>query len=118
MKQNAVLNPNEAQTLRLPDAVHTSESGIVSRTLVQSPELRVVLFAFAEGQELTQHTSSRRAIVQVLQGTCEFLFSGTWQKLEEGMLLHMPPGHPHAVKAAHGPFVMLLTLSAEPRPAA
>ncbi len=109
-----LLPSDDAQTLTLAQAVQTSPSGIVSRTVLQSPELRVVLFAFAEGQELTSHTSRRRALVQILEGECEFFFAGKWQTLRAGALLHMPPNHPHAVRAAGGPFSMLLTLGTEP----
>lgn len=99
--------------LTLADAVQTSPAGIVSRTVLQTPELRVILFAFAEGQELTGHSSKRRAVVQILQGEAEFQFNGEWQRLAAGTLLHLPPEHPHAVRAAGGAFSMLLTLGAE-----
>lgn len=104
---------DEAQALSLSDAAQHAEAGIVSQTLLQSPEVHVVLFTFAAGQELTSHTSRRRALVHVLDGGCEFFFAGRWQRLAAGALLHLPPHHPHAVRAAHGPFSMLLTLGAE-----
>jgi len=113
MSQRTLLAIDEAQALKLDDAVQVSPSGIVSRTVLQSPETRVVLFTFAEGQELTTHTSKRRAIVQVLDGACDFHFAGKWQRLEAGTLLHLPPNHPHAVRASSGPFSMLLTLGNE-----
>ena len=108
-----LLPANDAQALKLSEAIQVSASGIVSRTLVQTPEARVVLFTFAEGQELTSHTSSRRAFVQILDGVCDFFFTGRWQRLESGMFLHLPPNHPHAVRAGAGPFSMLLTLGAD-----
>ncbi len=114
MNPRTLLSSDDAQTLTLAQAVQTSPSGIVSRTVLQSSELRVVLFAFAEGQELTSHTSRRRALVQILDGECEFFFAGRWQRLVAGALLHLPPNHPHAVRAADGPFSMLLTLGSEP----
>lgn len=114
MSQSSLLAADAAQTLALADAAQVSSSGIVSRTVVQTPELRAVLFAFDAGQELTSHTSRRRALVQVLTGACDFFYAGDWHRLEPGALLHMPPGHPHAVRASQGPFTMLLTLGAEP----
>ena len=113
MTQHTLLAADEAQSLQLSDAVQQSPSGIVSRTLLQTPEARVLLFTFAEGQELTSHTSRRRALVQILDGGCDFFFAGKWQRLEAGSFLHLPPGHPHAVRAGAGPFSMLLTLGAE-----
>lgn len=113
MSQRTLLPADAANTLELAAAVQTSAAGIVSRTVLQTPELRVVLFAFAEGQELTAHSSKRRALVQILQGECEFKFNGVWSRLGAGSLLHMPPDHPHAVRAHAGAFSMLLTLGAD-----
>lgn len=113
MSQRTLLAADEAQALKLIDATQVSASGIVSRTVLQTPEARVVLFTFAEGQELTSHTSRRRALIQIIDGACDFLFAGRWQRLETGTFLHLPPNHPHAVRASAGAFSMLLTLGAE-----
>jgi quercetin dioxygenase-like cupin family protein len=114
MTQRTLLAADQAQAIKLADAAQVSAAGVVSRTVLQTPEARVVLFTFADGQELTSHTSRRRALVHVLEGACDFLFEGKWQRLEAGMFLHLPPNHPHAVRAAAGPFSMLLTLGPEP----
>jgi quercetin dioxygenase-like cupin family protein len=114
MSQPTLLSRDDAAALTLGDATQVSPSGIVSRTVLQAPELRVVLFTFADGQELTSHTSRRRALVQILDGACDFLFAGRWQRLEAGTIVHLPPDHPHAVRAGAGPFSMLLTLGTEP----
>lgn len=114
MAQPSLIAQDAAQALALAEHAQVSSAGIVSRTVLQTPELRVVLFAFDAGQELTSHTNRRRAVVQVLSGVCEFLFNGAWQRLEAGTLLHLPPNHPHAVRSGAGPFTMLLTLAAEP----
>jgi quercetin dioxygenase-like cupin family protein len=114
MNPRTLLSADEAQTLALAPAAQVSAAGIVSRTVLQTPALRVVLFAFAEGQELTGHSSQRRAVVQILSGECEFQFNGAWSRLTAGTLLHLPPDHPHAVRAHTGAFTMLLTLGADP----
>lgn len=109
-----LLPKDEARSIALAEAVQTSAAGIVSRTLLQTPEVRVVLFTFAAGQELTTHTSARRAVIQVLDGAGDFFFGDRWERLSAGTLLHLPPRHPHAVRAGAGTFTMLLTLAAEP----
>ena len=114
MSQTTLLAANEAQALKLSEEAQGSSSGIVSRTVLQAPEIRVVLFTFAAGQELTSHTNRRRALVQILEGSCEFFFADRWQTLEAGTFLHLPPNHPHAVRAGDKAFSMLLTLAAEP----
>lgn len=114
MAPSALINEATAATVDLAACAQISEAGIVSRTLLGGPDLRVVHFSFAEGQELTTHTSDRRALVQVLTGECDFEFNGQWQVLRPGELLHMPPGHVHAVRAGRGAFTMLLTLGRRP----
>jgi quercetin dioxygenase-like cupin family protein len=114
MKNPAILPNDLAQTLKVADALQYSSSSVVSRTLLQTPEVRVVLFAFSDEQELKPHVNNRRAFIQILEGVCSFLFVERWQRLEAGTFLHLPPGHPHAVRASEGPFAMLLTLGAEP----
>lgn len=87
-------------------------ASVVSRSLLQTADARVTLFSFAAGQELTSHTNRRRALVQILSGACDFFYADAWHRLEAGTLLHLPPNHPHAVRAAE-PFTMLLTLCAD-----
>ena len=96
--------------LSLSDETRFAPNGIVSRTLLRTSNSRMVLFGFAEGQELTEHTSTQHATIQVLSGQCEFSLAGKPHTLKAGDLLYMPPGLPHAVKATTR-FSMLLTLS-------
>jgi quercetin dioxygenase-like cupin family protein len=116
MSQAALLPNDDAKALSLRETTESTTAGIVSRTLLNTPDTRVTLFSFAAGQELTAHTNPRRALIQIVDGSCEFLFGGTWQTLKAGDLLHLPPSHPHAVKASAGPFVMLLTLIVPEKP--
>ena len=115
IKSHTIFPSNKAALLKFSDLAAVSSSGIVSRAVLQTVELRVVHFVFDEGQELTEHSSPHRALVQILEGACDFLFDGKWQRLDAGSLLHMPPNHPHALKANHGPFSMLLTLGIQPK---
>ncbi len=113
MGQTTVFSSDTAQALSLASAVEISPSGIASRTLLQTPEIRVVLFAFDAGQELTSHTSRRRALAHVITGTCDFFYEGSWHALQPGSLVHLPPSHPHAVRAGDAPCTLLLTLGTE-----
>jgi len=113
MTTTSILPPNKACAIHLQEAVQSAPAGIVSRTVLSTDDARVVLFSFAEGQELTAHTNRRRALVQILEGECDFQFGGEWHRLAAGTLLHLPPNDPHAVRAGSGPFSMLLTLCSE-----
>ena len=96
--------------LALGEETRFAANGIVSRTLLRTPASRVVLFGFAEGQELTEHTSTQSAVVQILSGECEFSLGGKPHNVKAGDLIYMPPNLPHALRATTQ-FSMLLTLS-------
>src|SRR5262245_15066488 len=109
MNEMPLLDSAEAKVLSLGDETQFTANGIVSRTLLRTLTTRIVLFGFAEGQELSEHTSTAQALIQILSGRCEFILEGKSHALEAGDLLHMPPNLPHAVKATER-FSMLLTL--------
>ena len=103
------MDAKSEKVISLAQETQFAPNGIVSRTLLRTPTARVVLFGFAEGQELTEHTSTQHALIQVLSGECEFSLSGKPHNLKAGDFLYMPPNAPHAVKATKQ-FSMLLTL--------
>jgi quercetin dioxygenase-like cupin family protein len=109
MSEQPLIDIKQEKILSLAQETQFAANGIVSRTLLRAPGARVVLFGFAEGQELTEHTSTQHALVQVLSGECEFLLSGKAHNLKTGDFLYMPPNVPHALKATRQ-FSMLLTL--------
>ena len=108
-----LLSPAAAGICGLLEPVKNVAHGIVSRAVLTTPALRLTLFHFAAGQELSEHTSKARALVQVLTGTCRFTVDGQTHTLKPGDLLHLHPGAPHAVTAPE-PFSMLLTQVTEP----
>ena len=110
MAEQPLITTGAQEILSLPEETHFAPNGIVSRTLLRTANSRVVLFGFAEGQELTEHTSTQHAVVQILSGECDFLLAGEAHKLKAGDLLYMPPNLPHAAKATTK-FSMLLTLT-------
>lgn len=91
------------------DFVEVPTTGTLSRTLYQDDAIKVVVFGFAEGEELSEHTASRPAIVQVLRGELELTLGGESVTAREGAWIHMRAGLRHAVRA-HTSSVMVLTL--------
>jgi quercetin dioxygenase-like cupin family protein len=113
MSKSTLFDPTQTGVLHLAEATQFSDAGIVSRALHDQDGVRVTLFAFAAGQQLTEHASPARALVQILTGTCEFTLAGKKTPLRAGDLLHMPPGLSHGVVATEA-FSMLLTLIRPP----
>ena len=103
------MDAKSEKVISLAQETQFAPNGIVSRTLLRTPTVRVVLFGFSEGQELTEHTSTQHALVEVLSGECEFSLAGKPHNLKAGDFLSMPPNLPHAAKATKQ-FSMLLTL--------
>ncbi|MBU4352876.1 MAG: cupin domain-containing protein [Nanoarchaeota archaeon] len=98
-----------AQILSLADLIGYQEGAIVSRVILKAETGNVTLFAFAEGQELSEHTAPFDALVQVLDGEVEIKISGQPFHLKTGEAIIMPANQPHAVKAT-SIFKMLLTM--------
>lgn len=109
MNDKPLIDSAKAMVISLPDETQFASNGIVSRTLLRTPTTRVVLFGFAEGQELSEHTSKAQVLIEILSGRCEFFLDGKSHLLKAGDLLHMPPDMPHAVRATEK-FSMLLTM--------
>lgn len=82
---------------------------IVSRTISDKPSGTVTLFAFAQGQALSEHTAPFDAMVLVLAGRAEVTISGSPHSLGGGEMIIMPANVPHAVKATDR-FKMLLVM--------
>ena len=110
MSEKPLIDATTEKIISLADETRFAPNGIVSRTLLRTATSRVVLFGFTEGQELTEHTSTQHAVIQILSGECEFSLAGKPHALKTGDLLYMPPHLPHAVRATKQ-FSMLLTLS-------
>lgn len=93
----------------LASLVEYSPDSIVSRTLYNASTGTLTLFAFDDGQTLSEHTSPFDAFVQVLDGAVELTIGGESVPARTGEIVLMPGGVPHAVRAT-GRFKMLLTM--------
>ena len=110
MSEKPLIDSGREKVLSLANETQFAPNGIVSRTLLRTANSRTVLFGFSEGQELTEHTSTQHALIQILSGECEFSLAGNPRAMSSGDLLYMPPNLPHAVMAIRQ-FPMLLTLA-------
>ncbi|MEO6875074.1 MAG: cupin domain-containing protein [Opitutaceae bacterium] len=98
----------DAQVAKIAELANYQDGAIVSREIIRKPNGSVTIFAFAEGQGLSEHTVPFDAIAQVVEGAVEIMISGKPHHLQSGEIIRMPAGQPHAVKAL-GRFKMILT---------
>ena len=100
---------NNLKANSLVDMINYQEDSVVSKILIGKKSGTVTLFAFDQGQGLSEHTAPYDAMVQILEGMVEITISGTPFTLKEGEMIIMPANDPHALKAVK-PFKMLLTM--------
>jgi quercetin dioxygenase-like cupin family protein len=85
------------------------DKGILSRTLHGDDRLKAVLFGFAQGEELSEHTASMPAVLHFLQGGANLTLDDDTVEAGPGTWVHMPKGMRHSIQA-RSPVVMLLLL--------
>ena len=94
------------------DSVSYQSDGIVSKRIIQKEKGNITLFAFDQGQKLSEHTAPFDALVQVLQGNAEIVIGGKPHQLTTGQSIIMPANISHAVNA-NEKFIMLLSMIRE-----
>lgn len=97
------------QAANMKDMVAYQDGSIVSKEIIKRPTGTVTLFAFDQGQGLSEHTAPFDALVQIVEGEAEVSISGEAHHLREGEIIIMPAGKPHALKALKK-FKMMLVM--------
>lgn len=87
------------QVKRLVDLVSYQEGSVISRTIIEKKTGTCTLFAFSEGEGLSEHTAPFDALVYILDGEAEVTISGKSLHLSEGDMVIMPANKPHALRA-------------------
>ena len=82
---------------------------ILSRTLLQNEHMRVILFQFAAGQELSEHTASKPAVLHFVSGQADITLGEDRQTAETNTYVYMQPNLPHSI-VAKTDVVMLLVM--------
>ena len=104
-KQNIL----KAQVNNLVDLINYQDESVVSRTLIDKAVGTLTIFAFDEGQGLSEHTAPFDAFVYILDGIAEVVISNQIHNLSSGEMIIMPANEPHSLKALEQ-FKMLLVM--------
>ncbi len=99
---------------RLTELVDYQPDSVVSRVIMRNPGATLTVFAFAEGQGLSEHSNPNDAVILVLEGTVNVVIDGTDHVVASGEALHLPPSIPHELLGG-APFKMLLSLLKKPK---
>ena len=112
MSENDKISINElyrGSTITPASFIDYQAGAVVSKTLVQRPTGTVTLFAFAQGQGLSEHSAPFDAMVVLLDGQAEITIAGQPHIVGTGEMIIMPANQPHAL-AALEQFKMLLIM--------
>jgi quercetin dioxygenase-like cupin family protein len=96
-------------TLAMNGLLDYQSGAVVSRTVIQKELGTVTLFAFDQGEGLSEHTAPFDALVQVTDGEAEITIGGTAHRVTAGEFIIMPANEPHALKAI-ARFKMMLVM--------
>jgi quercetin dioxygenase-like cupin family protein len=91
---------------RIPDI---PDDSIISQTVLDDEHMKAVLFGFAPGQTLSDHTASMPAVLHFVEGEAGVTLGEDEFEARPGTWVYMPPKLPHSI-AARNRLVMLLLL--------
>lgn len=103
------MTTNYTYLLDLAQEAEPPADGILSRTLYQDERIKVVVFGFGQGQELSEHTASKPAMLLVVKGEATMGLGDDLKDAGAGTWVHMSAGLKHSIKAKT-PVVLLLVL--------
>ena len=99
-----------AQELMLSELATLTEKGIASRILAKTTGGNITLFAFDQGQELSEHSAPFDALVMVLEGELKLVIDGKPVIAHPGSIVSMPANIPHALFATQASRMLLIML--------
>lgn len=73
------------------------------------PTINAVILGFGQGEELSEHTAAKSAMLFFMKGEATVGLGEDVQEAQGGTWVHMPAGLKHSIKAKT-PVVMLLVL--------
>jgi quercetin dioxygenase-like cupin family protein len=101
--------------LVLPDiqalVADIAAESIVSRTVYKDEGLRVILFGFAAGETLSEHTSSYPAVLHFLDGEAAVTLGKEAIEAQAGTWVHMPAHLPHSIEALTAVKMLLMMIT-------
>jgi quercetin dioxygenase-like cupin family protein len=100
----------DATVLPLADLITPTEHGIASRVLARSGGGSITLFAFDEGESLTEHTTPFDALVLTLEGKLSLTIGGNRVEAAAGTIVRLPANVPHGVDAPVAARMLLVML--------
>lgn len=107
---NSSITKNSSFVTQLREQIEYPHAGVLSKVLLKDQACQYTLFCLAANTEIAEHTSTRNATVNVIEGRGLLTLLGQDIALNPGVFVFIPANAPHALKAEEN-LVFLLTLS-------
>ncbi|NHJ84324.1 MAG: cupin domain-containing protein [Asgard group archaeon] len=104
---------NFSEVNKLSELIAYQEGSVVSRQLLKKKEGNITIFAFAEGEGLSEHTTPFDAMVYIIDGTAFITIGGENFSVEKGEMIIMPANVPHALSAIKQFKMLLIMIKSE-----
>lgn len=85
--------------ITLKGAIEYQSSAVVSKEILKTENGTVTIFAFDEGQGLSEHTAPFNVLAQIIDGEAEISIEKTPYILTEGQMIEFPANKSHSLKA-------------------
>ncbi|MCC5648777.1 cupin domain-containing protein [Nostoc sp. XA013] len=106
---NSIINSPSFIT-QLREQIQYPRAGVISKVLLKDNACQYTLFCLAANTDISEHTSTRNATINVIEGRGLLTLSGENIALKSGVFVFMPANAPHALKSEEN-MAFLLTLS-------
>lgn len=100
----------KGKAMKIESLAEYQKGSVVSREIIKKDIGTVTIFAFDQGQGLSEHSAPFDAMVQIVDGEAEITLAGEPHTVHKGELIIMPGNVPHALQAVNSPFKMILTM--------
>jgi quercetin dioxygenase-like cupin family protein len=95
------------------ELVAYQRGSVVSREIIRKQSGTVTVFAFDEGQGLSEHVAPFDALLLGLDGEAEITVAGKASVVASGKMIILPAGKPHAIRASKKFKMMLVMIRSE-----
>jgi quercetin dioxygenase-like cupin family protein len=98
-----------AEINKLIDSIEYQKNSVVSKTIIKQDKGNVTIFAFDQGQALSEHTAPFDALVYIIDGVANIIIAGKDHLLKQGNMIIMPANKAHSLHAIKN-FKMMLVM--------
>lgn len=95
----------------IKELIEYPASGILSKELIKTEKAEVSLFCMPKNSNLSEHTSTREGIVQIVEGNGTFILEGEKIEMKEGVIIHMNAHAVHSLKTSENTAFLLFLIN-------